>query len=89
MLSIQAAAVYFNDDVKPNEAAPYLEPVGVYSKLKPQNEDYEELGLLDERHLLEFARQIAAGMVNTANHDIHIELNSCSFSFKMTIGKVV
>ena len=44
-------------------AAPYLEPVGVYSKLKPKDEDYAELGTLNERNLLEFARQIAAGMV--------------------------
>ena len=25
----------------------------------------------------------------TVNHDIHVALNSCSFSFKITLGKVV
>ena len=27
--------------------------------------------------------------IATANHDIHVALNSCGFSFKMTLGKVV
>ena len=40
------------------------EPNGVYSKLTPVNEKYADLGDLKEKDLLEFARQIAAGMVN-------------------------
>ena len=35
----------------------------MYSELNPSNEMYAELGALEERNLLEFARQIAAGMV--------------------------
>lgn len=39
------------------------EPNGVYSKLDPKDDPYRELGELEEKNLLEFARQIAAGMV--------------------------
>ena len=35
----------------------------MYSELNPGSERYAELGTLEERNLLEFARQIAAGMV--------------------------
>ena len=41
------------------------EPNGVYSHLAPFGaEEYSDLGVLEERNLLEFARQIAAGMVS-------------------------
>ena len=37
----------------------------MYSQLAPMDaEQYADLGVLEERHLLEFARQIAAGMVS-------------------------
>ena len=39
------------------------EPEGAYSELNPTKDNYAELGALEERNLLEFARQIAAGMV--------------------------
>ena len=39
------------------------EPNGVYSELSPKDDSYLDLGVLEERNLLEFARQIAAGMV--------------------------
>ena len=58
----QAAAQYFTTGNE-EDAAPYLEPSGTYSHLKPKDEDYDELGTLDERNLVDFARQIAAGMV--------------------------
>jgi serine/threonine protein kinase len=45
-----------------DEAAPYEDPSGVYSSLAPESEDYEQLGLITERNLVDFARQIAAGM---------------------------
>lgn len=52
-------------DTQETEAAtPYLEPSGAYSSLQPKPDDYEELGLLTERNLVDFARQIAAGMVS-------------------------
>ena len=35
----------------------------MYSELNPGSERYAELGTLEERNLLEFARQVAAGMV--------------------------
>ena len=35
----------------------------MYSELNPGSERYAELGTLEEKNLLEFARQIAAGMV--------------------------
>ena len=35
----------------------------MYSELNPGCERYAELGALEEKHLLEFARQIGAGMV--------------------------
>ena len=56
----QFADTYFSLDDK---ATPYLEPSGAYSSLAPKSEDYEQLGLITERNLVEFARQIAAGMV--------------------------
>ena len=41
------------------------EPEGAYSELNPSTERYAELGSLEEKNLLEFARQIAAGMVTS------------------------
>jgi hypothetical protein len=35
----------------------------VYSELNPSSERYADLGTLEEKNLLEFARQVAAGMV--------------------------
>ena len=35
----------------------------MYSELNPTKDKYAELGSVEERNLLEFARQIAAGMV--------------------------
>ena len=40
------------------------EPVGTYSKLNPKD-TYEDLDLLEEKDLLNFSRQIAAGMVSS------------------------
>lgn len=54
---------YFNPD-ESEPGAPYLEPSGAYSNLKPKDEEYDELGLITERNLVDFARQIAAGMVS-------------------------
>ena len=51
------------------KAAPYLEPMGAYSKLPPREHgeegegEEEEDHKLTEKDLLSFARQIAAGMV--------------------------
>jgi hypothetical protein len=57
---LQLTEGYFN----PDEAAPYLEPSGAYSDLKPRDEEYDQLGIITERNLVDFARQIAAGMVS-------------------------
>ena len=61
----QFTDAYFK--TKEDEAAPYLEPSGAYSSLAPESEDYEQLGLITERNLMDFARQIAAGMVRPGN----------------------
>ncbi len=42
---------------------PSQEPQGAYSKLSPKDL-YDDLDLLEEKDLLEFSRQIAAGMVS-------------------------
>lgn len=39
----------------------------MYSELSPKDDSYMELGVLEERNLLEFARQIAAGMVGRSS----------------------
>ena len=44
------------------------EPNGVYSKLDPIDEQYAGLGVLEDKDLLEFARQIAAGMVGRSSN---------------------
>ena len=56
------------------KAAPYLEPKGAYSKLPPrapgqqgEGEEEEEDHKLTEKDLLNFARQIAAGMVRSTH----------------------
>ena len=48
-----------------DKAAPYLDPSGAYSSLAPKSEDYEKM--ITERNLVDFARQIAAGMVRSGN----------------------
>ena len=58
----------FLDPQEDTTAAPYLEPTGAYSTLQPKDEDYEQLGILTERNLVDFARQIAAGMVSVTQH---------------------
>ena len=40
------------------------EPKGAYSELAPGEKDYSKMESLEVRNLLEFARQIAAGMVS-------------------------
>ena len=60
ILCPQFADEYFTLE---DRAAPYVEPSGAYSSLAPESEDYEQLGLITERNLVDFARQIAAGMV--------------------------
>ena len=62
---LQLTEEYFNPD-EAGPAAPYLEPGGAYSNLKPKDEEYDQLGLITERNLVDFARQIAAGMVSLA-----------------------
>lgn len=42
---------------------PLQEPKGAYSELAPGEVKYMKLEALEIRNLLEFARQIAAGMV--------------------------
>lgn len=42
----------------------------MYSELNPSSERYAELGALEEKNLLEFARQIAAGMVHTRANNL-------------------
>ena len=43
----------------------------MYSELNPGSERYAELGTLEEKNLLEFARQIAAGMVQKEMSESH------------------
>ena len=59
---LQFTDAYFTTQGE-DPAAPYMEPSGAYSELTPKDEDYEQLGLITERNLVDFARQIAAGMV--------------------------
>jgi len=41
----------------------FQEPEGAYSHLVPHSELYEDLEAMNEQDLLDFSRQIAAGMV--------------------------
>ena len=50
-------------DVQAEYTEFYSEPNGAYSRLDKDEEEYERLGMIDERDLVDFARQIAAGMV--------------------------
>ena len=58
----QFTDTYFT--MQEEKAAPYVEPSGAYSRLEAESADYAQLGLITERNLVDFARQIAAGMVS-------------------------
>ena len=68
---MKIAAQFFGPERRVDEpdAVPYLEPLGVYSHLSPKDEDYDQLGTLEERDLVDFARQITAGMVSVHERD--------------------
>ena len=73
---IQIAARFFGPGrrVDESDAVPYLEPSGVYSHLNPKDEDYDQLGTLEKRDLVDFAQQIAAGMVNMHERGKYLNL---------------
>ena len=63
-----------------DKAAPYEEPTGVYSRLAPESGDFTQLGLITERNLVDFARQIAAGMVRNKLTLLHV---ACTAMFTL------